>query len=137
MPSNLASLEPDALEELFRAADRALTAQHGVGTMNSFTISQVLADHQLVLDWDLPAQDPVPTWVPVSPPGSAHARTCLSIRKNSKRASNRSLQCAFELHWRFRCRAFLMSPNGHMYAFSSNKLTLDIQELMNFIKYFY
>jgi hypothetical protein len=70
MPSDLASLEPDVLEELFCAADRALTAQHGVGTMKSFTISQVLADYQLVLDWvDLHTEDPVPTWLPVSPHG--------------------------------------------------------------------
>jgi hypothetical protein len=78
MPSNLASLEPDVLEELFCAADRALTDQHGVGTMKSFTIFEILVDHQLVLDWDLPAQDPVPTWLPVSPP-ARYSRPDLSF----------------------------------------------------------
>src|SRR5271170_3946516 len=35
LPSHLSVLQPDILEELFCAADRALTAQYGVGIMKS------------------------------------------------------------------------------------------------------
>ena len=95
LPSHLSVLQPDILEELFCAADRALTAQYGVGIMKSFTISDIQIDSlPAIWDWDLPVQHQVPTWFSVSPPGRLSRPDLSFISEELKEG----LKSEFEIH---------------------------------------
>jgi hypothetical protein len=95
LPSHLSALQSDILEELFCAADRALTAKYGVGIMKSFTISDIQIDYSpAIWDWDLPIQHLVPTWFHVSPPGKLSRPDLSFISEELKEG----LKSEFEIH---------------------------------------